>query len=75
MDYIFCPIAADNVVLRSSIMFASQLNDMFISVGKTNIKELNMLWNMVDAREKTNLYEKAGCVIGIVCVEHLHPRQ
>jgi cellulose biosynthesis protein BcsQ len=51
MDYIFCPITADNVVLRSSIMFASQLNDMFISVGKTNIKELNMLWNMVDARD------------------------
>jgi hypothetical protein len=22
-----------------------------------------MLWNMVDAREKTNLYEKAGCVM------------
>lgn len=42
MDYIFCPITADNVVLRSSIMFASQLNDMFVSVGKTNIKELNI---------------------------------
>ena len=55
MDYIFCPVTADNVVLRSSIMFASQLNDMFISVGKTNIKELYMLWNMVDAREKTDL--------------------
>lgn len=63
MDYIFCPITADNVVLRSSIMFASQLNDMFVSVGKTNIKELNMLWNMVDAREKTDLYEKAGRVM------------
>ena len=63
MDYIFCPITADNVVLRSSIMFASQLNDMFISVGKTNIKGLNMLWNMVDAREKTDLYEKAGRVM------------
>ena len=63
MDYIFCPITADNVVLRSSIMFASQLNDMFISVGKTNIKGMNMLWNMVDAREKTDLYEKAGRVM------------
>ncbi len=35
MDYIFCPITADNVVLKSSIMFASQLNDSFISIGKT----------------------------------------
>ena len=26
-------------------------------------KELNMLWNMVDAREKTDLYEKAGRVM------------
>lgn len=63
MDYIFCPITADNVVLKSSIMFASQLNDSFISIGKTNIKELYMLWNMVDAREKTNLYEKASRVM------------
>ena len=44
-------------------MFASQLNDMFISDGKTNIKEPNMLWNMADAREKTNHYDKAGCVM------------
>lgn len=63
MDYIFCPITADNVVLKSSIMFASQLNDSFISIGKTNIKELYMLWNMVDAREKTDLYEKASRVM------------
>ena len=42
MDYIFSPIAADRVVMEST--------------GKTNIKGLYLLWNMVDGREKSELY-------------------
>ena len=56
MDYIFCPIAADRVVMESSLQFASLVNDHLITNGKTNIKGLYLLWNMVDGREKTELY-------------------
>lgn len=57
MDYIFCPVSADRVVMESSLQFASMVNDHFISTGKSNIKGMYMLWNMVDKREKTELYD------------------
>ncbi len=56
MDYIFCPIAADRVVLESSMQFATMVNDQLMSTGKANIKGLYMLWNLVDKREKSELY-------------------
>lgn len=57
MDYIFSPISADRLVLASTLSFASSLNENLISVGKSKIKALNLFWTMVDAREKTPLYE------------------
>ena len=57
MDVVFIPIAADNVVLESSLAFALRLNEL-LTTGKSHIKELYMLWNMVDAREKTDLYDR-----------------
>jgi cellulose biosynthesis protein BcsQ len=56
MDYIFVPISADRVVLESTLQFAILLNDNLITTGKSNIKSLNLVWNMVDGREKTELY-------------------
>ena len=64
MDYIFCPIMADRVVAESSLNFATVLNDSLVSTGKSNIKGLYLLWNMVDGREKTNLYEIYEKAIG-----------
>jgi len=57
MDYIFSPISADRVVLESSLRFASRLNDTIITTGKSNIKGLYLIWNLVDGREKSELYE------------------
>lgn len=57
MDYIFSPISADRLVLESTLTFASSINENLISVGKSNIKGLYLLWNMVDGREKTDLYQ------------------
>ena len=57
MDYIFCPIVADRVVMTSSMQFATVINEHMISTGKTSIKGLYMLWNMVDGREKSELYD------------------
>lgn len=63
MDYIFAPISADRVVLESTLRFASRLNDNIIATGKSNIKGLYLIWNMVDGREKTELYEVYELVI------------
>ena len=57
MDYIFCPAIADRVVMQSSLAFAKAINDHMITTGKTNIKGLYFVWNMVDGREKTGLYD------------------
>jgi cellulose biosynthesis protein BcsQ len=56
MDYIFVPISADRVVLESTLQFATLVNDNLITTGKSNIKKLSLVWNMVDGREKTELY-------------------
>jgi cellulose biosynthesis protein BcsQ len=56
MDYVFVPISADRVVLESTLQFATTLHDNLITTGKANIKSLHLVWNMVDGREKSDLY-------------------
>ena len=57
MDMVVVPIAADNVVLESSLAFALKLQE-WLTTGRSQIKGLYMLWNMMDAREKTDLYDR-----------------
>ena len=57
MDYIFAPISADHLVLKSTLRFASRLNDTLITTGKAKIKGLYLIWNQVDGREKSELYD------------------
>ncbi len=76
MDYIFCPIAADRVVLESSMQFATMVNEKLMSTGKANIKGLYMLWNLVDKREKTELYtlfENLAAEMGLQIMETTLP--
>ena len=63
MDYIFAPISADRVVLESTLQFAASINENLITTGKSNIKGLQLIWNMVDGRERTVLYESYDTVI------------
>jgi cellulose biosynthesis protein BcsQ len=64
VDYIFTPIIADKVVMESSIKFANVINEHLISSGKSDIKGLYLVWNMVDGREKTELYNAYEKVCG-----------
>lgn len=57
LDYIFSPISADKMVLQSTLEFASIINDRIISTRKGQLQGLHLLWNMVDAREKSDLYK------------------
>lgn len=50
MDYIFVPISADRTVMESSLSFLLMLREL------SNKVKSYTFWNMVDGREKTNLY-------------------
>ena len=58
MDYIFTPISADRVVLESSLSFAVAIHEA------CRLKGLHLFWNMVDGREKTDLYTLYEQTIG-----------
>jgi cellulose biosynthesis protein BcsQ len=57
MDYIIAPISADRVVLESTLRYMTVINDLVKKTGVTTIKETYLVWNMVDGREKSELYE------------------
>jgi hypothetical protein len=50
MDYIFTPVSADRTVMESSLSFLLMLQQL------SNEVKSYAFWNMVDGREKTNLY-------------------
>jgi cellulose biosynthesis protein BcsQ len=56
MDYIFSPISADRVVLESTLRFVVNINEDLITTNRSGIKGLYLFWNMVDGREKSELY-------------------
>lgn len=57
MDYIIVPISADRVVLESTLRYMTVVNDVIRKTGVSNIKGTYLVWNMVDGREKSELYE------------------
>jgi len=56
MDYVIAPVSADRVVLESTLQYVITINDALVTTGKAKIKGIHLLWNLVDGREKTELY-------------------
>ena len=56
VDYIFAPIIADRFVLESTLTFASSLNEAIVMNQSNRLKGIHLFWNLVDNREKTDLY-------------------
>jgi cellulose biosynthesis protein BcsQ len=63
MDYIIAPIAASRVVMESTLDYMVSVRDNIVASGKSNIKTMYLLWNLVDGREKSELYEVYEAVI------------
>ena len=63
MDYIVAPIAADRLVLESTLDYIITVRDDIMGSGKASIKGIYLLWNLVDGREKSELYEIYEAVI------------
>lgn len=57
MDYIIAPISASRVVMESTLDYLITVRDNIVASGKSNIKSMYLLWNIVDGREKSELYE------------------
>ncbi len=63
MDYIFAPISADRVVLESTLKFLVRINERIVTVGRSDIKGIYVFWNIVDGREKSDLYKVYETII------------
>lgn len=57
VDYVFCPMKADEAVLESGISFCNYVYQNLITTGSSSIREIHAIWNMVNSRVRTNLYE------------------
>ena len=61
-DYVFFDLpgtinSADRVVMESTLNYAVVVKEHIMGREKSRMKGLYMLWNMVDGREKTELYQ------------------
>ena len=56
MDYIFTPISADRISLESTLSFSAIIKEAITDNADTVNKGIYLFWNMVDGREKTDLY-------------------
>ena len=57
MHHIFTPIAADRVVMESTLIFTQLMVDVIMKKGETSIESISLFWNQVDGRERSPLYE------------------
>ena len=64
VDYVFTPISADKISLESTVSFATVVKEHIVDNPENENKGIYLFWNMVDGREKTNLYEVYEKVIG-----------
>lgn len=64
VDYVFTPIAADKIALESTVSFAMVVKEHFVDNPESDNKGIYLFWNMVDGREKTNLYSAYEEIIG-----------
>lgn len=57
MHYLFVPISPDTGDLKSSLRFANKVKVEMIEAGGTSIRELKLIWNKVQRRQKTKICE------------------
>lgn len=63
MDHIFVPLKADNIVMQSSLEFAEVVEEELIAKHNCNLKGVHLFWNMIDKRERKEVYESWNRVI------------
>ena len=62
MDYIFCPITTDRLVMQSSLTFASIVRDCLTKHPDAPLKGFCLFWNQIVKTENREIYD-AYCAI------------
>ena len=57
MHYIFVPITTETGEMASSISFANNVYNRMITTGQSSIREMRLVWNKVNSRDKPRLCE------------------
>lgn len=70
-DYVFCPMAADKYEIESTIGYCNYIRDQIITGGQNNLKDVFILWNKVDGRERTELYHEYDDFMELLNIEPL----
>jgi cellulose biosynthesis protein BcsQ len=63
MDYIFCPVTTDRLVMKSSLIYASTLQDFLKQNTAAPLKEIYLFWNMLVKSENRELYDAYNAII------------
>ena len=57
MDYLFDPITTETGEMASAISFANNVKNKMMATRVTNVKEMHLVWNKINTREKSRLCE------------------
>lgn len=63
MDYVLTPIVADRIVMQSSLSFATAIIDYKNAYGDLPLREFLFVWNKVDRRVSTEVYDAYGKIM------------
>jgi len=63
MDYIFCPISTDRLVMKSSLIYASTLTDFVKENPAAPLKSIYLFWNQLVKSESRELYDAYSTII------------
>ena len=63
MDYLFCPITSDRLVMKSSLVYASTLQDFLKQNPAAPLKNIYLFWNMLVKSENRELYDAYTAII------------
>ncbi len=55
-DYVFCPMAASKYDIESTLGYCQFIHGHIMTSGYGNLKNVKILWNKIDARERRDLY-------------------
>ena len=72
VEHIICPMAADQFVIESSIGFCNFVKESIMSINQGSLKTLHILWNMVDARERSMLYKEYDYFMQDMGIDVMH---
>ena len=63
MDYLFCPVTSDRLVMKSSLVYASTLQEFLKQNPAAPLKGIFLFWNMLVKSENRELYDAYTTII------------